>query len=357
MNFHGRQIDPVSFWKKYVDFPAGMKSNDTFSALVQCPNPNHDTLKKHFQVNFQEPMVHCFAHCGISGSYEHAVCVMEGLYEKFKVEEATNARERKARTWRARKQARKLIIKGSAPSKFHQKPGVRKKSRVTPESATTVRSDDLTYESFLPPLAMSYLERRSITDSSISKWQLGWLPEDKRIAIPARDVDGRLRFLIKRGISEKQQPKYLYTEGFPKTSLLFGACALDLGLVHSDALILVEGSLDTILFHQHGLLNTVGILGTGISDQQVRIIERLKPKRIIFAFDRDAAGIRNIEIASRKLRKYPLWVMRYPSKKFDPAELAKEEAIRQISKAVPLTLFKARTAPRRKMYGTHKAEV
>lgn len=253
MKFHGRSIDPVSFWNRYVDLPPNTRPDkDTFADLVQCPNPNHDTLKRHFQVNLHEPMVHCFAHCGISGSYEHAVCVIEGLYEKFKVEEASSERERKHRIFRARKQAKKLILKGSRPSGIVESPRVRKKVD-TRRATEAVRPDLLTYERFLPPSALNYIEERGITDASVAKWELGWLPEEKRLVIPARDLDGRLRFLIKRGLTAKQQPKYLYTEGFPKNSLLFGGCGLDLGLVHSDGLILVEGSLDTILFHQHTL--------------------------------------------------------------------------------------------------------
>jgi Toprim-like len=356
VNFHGRQIDPVSFWGRYVEFPPGTKEDETFSPKVQCPNPEHDTLKRHFQVNFTQPTVHCFAHCGISGSYEHAVSVIEGLYEKFKVEDASNERERTERIWRARKQARKLIVKGAFPSKFHRSPGVRKKVRST-GATEAVRPALLTYERFLPPVALNYVKERGFTDASVAKWELGWLAEEKRIVIPARDLNGRLRFLIRRSVRSNDSLKYLYSEGFPKTSLLFGACFLDLGLVHSDALILVEGSLDAIMFHQHGLANTGAILGTGISDAQVRIVEKLRPKRIVLAFDKDPAGIVNIEIAERKLRKYPLYVMKYPKGKSDPADLTRREATKQIERAVPLTLFNRNTrTPKRKeiLYGTHK---
>jgi len=356
VNFHGRHIDPLSVWEQYVEFPPNTKASETFAPKVQCPNPEHDTLKRHFQVNFSQPTVHCFAHCGISGSWEHAVCVIEGLYEKFKVEDAPNERERMRRKDRAHRFARKLIIRGARPSKFHTRSGVRKKHGGT--SATpTVSPDVLAYERFLPPVAQNYLLERGFRDVSVAKWELGWDLEEARIVIPGRDINNRLRFLIKRSLKAHDSFKYLYTQGFPKTSLLFGACYLDLGLVDSSGLILVEGSLDTIMFHQHGLTNTVGILGTGISDQQAKIIEKLRPKKITLAFDRDGAGIQNIEIAQRKLRKYPLYVMRYPKGKSDPADLSKEEALRQISRAVPLILFnrKTRTPRRRKeIYGTHK---
>jgi len=354
MRFHGRNIDPISVWEHYVTLPPGTKVEDTFTPKVQCPNPNHDTLKSHFQVNLTQPTVHCFALCGISGSWEHAICVIEGLYEKYKVEDASNERERKRRRARAIWEARKTILRLAKPSSYRRKSRIQKNSG-SRETTSTVPAESLAYEKFLPPVALSYIGKRKFSDNSISKWGIGWLPEEKRLVIPAHDLNGTLRFLIKRAVMEKQSPKYLYTEGFPKSSLLFGACFIDLGMLRSDGLILVEGSLDVIRFHQHGLTNTGGILGTGISDQQVKIIERLRPSRIIFAFDLDAAGIRNIEIASKKLRKYPIYVMRYPKGRHDPAELTRREAYSQVKKAISLHRFtlNVHRSKRKELHGTH----
>lgn len=337
MKYRGRTVDALAFWNKYVEFPnVRVEEADGFAPKVQCPNPAHDTDKRHFQVNLQEPMVHCFAHCGISGTWEHAICVIEGLYEKFKVEDAPDDRERKRRRERALREARKIILRHAKIGRA-EKP-VRRNSH-TPRATKAVPANELRYESYLPQVALDYLDGRGITADSVAAWNLGWLPDEKRIAIPARDENGRIRFLIKRSVLPQQQTKYLYTEGYPKTSVLFGACQIDPGMVRSDGLILVEGSVDTILFHQHDLRITGGILGTGISDAQCRIIAKLRPPRIILAFDKDSAGIKNIEIAAGKLRKYPLYVMKYPKLKSDPAELTREEAYRQIERAVPLLKF------------------
>lgn len=337
MNYKGRTIDPVAFWSNYVSFPnVKIEEADVFTPKAQCPNPNHDTDKRHFQVNMREPLVHCFAHCGISGTWEHAICVIEGLYEKFKVEEAPDDRERTRRQQRAWREARKRIFKQATLGRAG-KPVLRSTHSRTP--VKPIPADELQYESYLPQTAIEYLGARGISNRSVSQWKLGWLPEEKRVAIPALDLDGRIRFLIKRAILPSQQPKYLYTEGYPKTSLLFGACAIDPGMVRSEGLVLVEGSLDAIIFHQHGIKITGGILGTGISDAQCAIIAKLRPKRIVFAFDKDTAGIKNIEIAAGKLRKYPLYVMKYPKSKSDPAELTQEEAYRQIERAVPALRF------------------
>lgn len=340
MRYRGRTIDAVALWKNYVDFPnVKFDEGDVFAPLVQCPNPNHDTGKRHFQVNLSQPTVHCFARCGIEGSWEHAICVITGLYEKFKVEDATDDRERLRRRQRAWKAARKEILRAAVKGRVQGAALPTARSGNSSRPAKAIRPDELSYESFLPAVALDYLKGRGITDSSVAEWSLGWLREERRIAIPARDLNGRNRFLIKRAVFPSQQPKYLYTEGFPKTSLLFGACAIDLGMVRSEGLILVEGSLDTIIFHQYGIRTTGGILGTGISDAQCAIIAKMRPKRIVFAFDKDTAGITNIEIAAGKLRKYPLYVMRYPKLKFDPAELTREEAYRQIDRAVPAFRF------------------
>jgi DNA primase len=334
VKFHGRSIDGVALWSRYVEFPPNMKwdAETVFLPKVRCPNPSHDTWKSHFQINLRDGLVHCFTYCGISGTFEHAICVIEGLYEKYNVEGASDERERKRRVRRARREAGKIILKGN----FQTRKRLSKLPVRSSHATEIVRPvDALDYATFLPKVGQEFLSERHITSESMAKWRLGWDPTEARLVIPAHDENDVLRFLIKRAVRPKDQPKYLYTQGVPKTSLLFGACALDLGMVKSAGMVLVEGSLDTIICHQNGLQNTGGILGTGISDAQVKIIARMRPRRIYFMFDKDTAGITNIEIACRKLRKFPLYICRYPKGKYDPAELNREEAQRSISNAVP----------------------
>jgi hypothetical protein len=356
MNYKGRQIDPVKLFESYVDFPDNMRvdKDEMFLTKVVCPNPAHDTLKKHFQINAREPMVHCFARCGIEGSYDHAIALLEGLYEKFDCDvsvaktaqrkkprdRTANEKEQLRRADRARRQAHKLILKQArgVARISHTKATAKAGARTT----NAVSETDLAYETFLPAVALEYLTGRGITGSSVSAWGLGWLPDEKRIVIPGRDENGRLRLLIKRGITARQIPKYLYTEGYPKSDLLFGACQIDLGMVKSSGLILQEGSLGTILNHQDDLRNTTAILGTGISEKQCRIIDRIGPRRIYLMFDKDSAGVQNIEIAAEKLRKYPLYVVRFPKGKDDWDKISGKEKHRQIERALPLRIFRQR---------------
>jgi DNA primase len=320
MNYRGRQIDPVSLWEKYVEFPPNMEvDEDTiFLPKVVCPNPEHDTNKRHFQINVREGLVHCFAFCGISGTFTRAISLIEGCSER---------------------EARKLILRNSRAGgyKLH-----RKAKRNSRANAPVL---DLRYDRFLPPVGAEYLAERGINSSSIAAWELGWDAEEKRVVIPAKDENGHMRFLIRRAVLPRQEPKYLYTEGFPKTSLLFGGCAIDPGMIRSSGMILVEGSIDAIRLHQHGFHNAVGILGTGISKEQRGILGRMRPNKLFLMFDKDSAGIHNIEICAKTLRKYPMFVCRYPRGKSDPAELSREEVRNAIDKSIPLYRFMSEHIP------------
>lgn len=306
-----------------MDFPPNANLSSGFSPLVVCPNPEHGTTKRHFQVNLDKPLVHCFAACGISGTYERAIAMIRGCSEK---------------------EARKFILQHTRValgenSKRKLRNDRRGSQRRTDNSEDVISLD---YDRFIPPLGMEYLAERGIGAESISRYGIGWDVDDRRIVIPADDERGVARFLIKRAVRSKDWPKYLYApDGVSKTSLLFGACYLDRRRVSSDGLVLVEGSFDQIKLMQHDI-QAGAILGTGLSDRQAHIIDKLRPPRIFFMFDPDVAGYHNIEIAAAKLTKYPIFVCMYPRKGVDPGELTKKEAERAIEKALSLVAFKRR---------------
>jgi DNA primase len=87
------------------------------------------------------------------------------------------------------------------------------------------------------------------------------------------------------------EPRYEYTQKFPKASLLFG-------IEHwiGPDMIVVEGSLDCIWMHQLGFTNTVSILGSKISQKQCEIIARTA-ERVYLLLDNDSAGINGVRLA------------------------------------------------------------
>jgi len=332
--YQGRNLDVVSLWSEFVDLPSNLgDSLPTFLDKVKCPNPEHDTHKRHFQINTRKPLVHCFAECGISGSYERAISMIVGCTEK---------------------EARRLILEhtrvalGKDIASAYAGTGTRKsfsKDDPVAKDERALRSGEF---QFLPREVRNYLDSRGIDESSRSKWELGWSEEDERLVIPAYDERGTFRFLIKRALRDSSL-KYLYTDGAIKTSLLFGACHIDSKWLESSDLVLCEGSLDVIRLHQLGITNAVAVLGSGISRKQLRLIDKLGPRRIVLMFDKDSAGVHNIGDAKRKLRKWPLLVVRYPKHRSDPAEMTREEVERAIDRALPIHKFYAKARQRSKL--------
>lgn len=319
VRFQGRVVDPAALWGNYVNFPPNFDANngDEFSPLVQCPNPEHQTEKRHFQVNLKKPLVHCFANCGISGTYEHAIAMVEGTTQR---------------------EARRRILKHSRVGTTGQSSQPRRKHSVKPQTVL-----DVSYETYIPQAGIDYLSGRGFTSDSISRWELGWDSETLRVVIPAKDKRGRTKFLIRRAVREKDQPKYLYDSESEKNSLLFGACFIDPGMVRSEGIILVEGSLDTIMNHQNGLKTTGGILGNRLSKAQAQYIMNLRPKAVFTMFDPDGAGLDATLSVRQRISGCPVFVCRYPraqgTEKLDPAKLNAEQAVRMIERAIPMARF------------------
>lgn len=330
MIFHGRPIDPVAVWSEFTDIPESRRNDSPFIHGLHCPNPEHSNSRMPgpFQINVIQPTVHCFAECGISGTYERAIAIVKGL---------TNARG-EPNAYAGRKIILRLAAGHRAP---HDRLGENGKRSMGKRRAATAISD-LEYETFIPAFGTEYLDKRGIDGSSIGKWELGWDSDRKRIVIPAKDERGILRFLIRRAVRDRDRPKYLYTDGSEKTSLLFGACILDRELVRSQGLILVEGSLDVIRMHQNGATNTAGQLGSKLSERQRDIVSHFRPPRIYFFFDKNIAGVRATRAAAELLRSYPQYVCLYPKGCDDPAELSRKEVEKAIQKAVPKAQFMRR---------------
>jgi hypothetical protein len=323
-------LDVLSLWGELVTLPDNIEEPlPTYLPKVQCPNPAHDTHKYHFQINTRKPFVHCFARCGISGSYEHAVAIVLGLRTKKGEPDVKAARRVVLRHTR--------IALGSTVSAYEGR-GTRKSHEADSAVAKDQRALDGGAFQFLPREARNYLDSRGISAASRGKWQIGWHEDEERIVIPAYDERGIFRFLIKRSL-QRGSFKYLYTDGCIKQAILFGACYVDMDAVRSQGLILCEGSLDVIRLHQLGVKNAVAILGSGISAKQVRLIDQMTPRRVYLFFDKDSAGVDNIADAKRKLTKCPLLVCRFPKHRDDPAEMSREEVERSLKRALPMHKF------------------
>jgi DNA primase len=158
-----------------------------------------------------------------------------------------------------------------------------------------------------------------------------------RIMFPLADTRGRVLGFGARALSESQRPKYLNTSDnavYHKGLHLYGA---DLARAHAakaGQAILCEGYTDVIALHQAGIRNTVGLMGTALTAEQVGELARMAPT-VLLALDADSAGqeamLRAAGLAAR--RKLELRVVPLPGGS-DPAELVQSEGAAAIERAI-----------------------
>lgn len=320
-------IDPVKLWGEFVEFDRGENFAGPFLRLVQCPNPKHNTRKRHFQINVERPLVHCFAECGISGSYEHAIMTMEGCTQR-----EARAVILKAKTGR--------VSTTSGNRKQLPDKGRLRKHRAAGPDDVDLGDDIIAAYRFLPRAAREYLDSRGIADESRARWEIGYDEATSRIVFPARDMRGVTRFLTKRSIIGERPPYLNEPKESHKTALLYGACYANREQIRSTGLVLVEGVIDTIRLHQHGIPIAAGILGATLNDRQVGIIQEMRPRKVWLFFDCDGAGVSATLKAGEVLRrKYPLMVVRYRGEATDPASMTGREVSEAIDRAIPYAEF------------------
>jgi DNA primase len=159
----------------------------------------------------------------------------------------------------------------------------------------------------------------------------------RRIMFPLCDLRGRVLGFGARALGADQKPKYLNSADnalYHKGRHLFGADIARAAATKAGTVIVAEGYTDVIAMHQAGLRNTVGLMGTAMTDEQVGELARLAP-RVQLALDADGAGqdamLRAARVAAG--RRLELRVVPLPSGT-DPADLVAAEGARAVQRLV-----------------------
>jgi DNA primase len=158
-----------------------------------------------------------------------------------------------------------------------------------------------------------------------------------RIMFPLTDVRGRVLGFGARAMRDEQKPKYLNTSDndvYHKGRHLYGAGLARIHATRAGEAILCEGYTDVIALHQAGLRNTVGLMGTALTAEQVRELARMS-QTVLLALDADSAGqeamLKAAGLAAKL--KLELRVVMLPAGT-DPAELVQREGAEAMSAAV-----------------------
>src|SRR5205085_5087837 len=163
----------------------------------------------------------------------------------------------------------------------------------------------------------------------------------ERIMFPAVDRRGRvLGFGARRMRDNQGGAKYLNTsdgELYHKREVLFGIDLARAPAARAGRMILVEGYTDVLALHQAGIRNSVGVMGTSLTEEQVIELERVVGSAGILelCLDADQAGQDAMLRAARlaETRKLDLRVVPLPAG-MDPAELVQREGADRLGERV-----------------------
>ncbi len=176
--------------------------------------------------------------------------------------------------------------------------------------------------------ARRYLAGRQVSDASIARFKIGYVPSSSafldaakkngfsenrliesglalrlsrgvrpaffgRILFPIRDNKGATIGFGGRALEAEAQPKYLNSSESPlfsKSRVLYGIFEGLSAVREKREICLMEGYLDVIAAHQHGLETACAPLGTALTAEHARLAKRYGAS-VIIAFDPDRAGM------------------------------------------------------------------
>lgn len=133
-------------------------------------------------------------------------------------------------------------------------------------------------------------EDRQLSLRVIEQFRLGADPMGEFVTIPMRTANGDLLGVIKRFLSKDADVRYKYPKGMKKSHHLFGAWQVA-KVRNAKTVVLTEGSIDAMKVWQAGWPG-LAILGSEVSEEQIRVLQGLDVRRVILFFDNDKAGLR-----------------------------------------------------------------
>lgn len=325
-----------------------------------CPFHNEKTPS--FSVDAEKGMFYCFG-CRVGGDVFSYV----QKYDNLSFIEAVEKLAQRAQI--------------SLPESKRSKASIAREKRneqiyAANEMATKFFHNCLT-KTDMGKVALDYLHNRGLSDETIAEFRLGYAPPGwsrlcdafikrgisenilieaglcrknknrvydyfrERVMFPIADGRGRVLGFGGRVMGD-EQPKYLNsseTKLFNKSKVLFAYNHAYNAIRAKKQVILVEGYMDVITAHNHGVKNVVASLGTAFTKQQCQMMMR-QADEIILAYDMDGAGREAVRraIAIAQEVEMPVRILSMPDGK-DPDDFIRKnggEAFEKlVSSAVP----------------------
>jgi DNA primase len=315
--------------------------------------PFHDERTPSFSVNAEHKLYHCFG-CGASGDAIRFAQETEGLDFREAIE------------FLAERTGVELVLEREDPRAEERRRRRERLLRLVERAAGYYAR--YLWDSQEAGRARAYLEGRGLGEEVLREFRVGYAPSawdrvltaaqrdgfaveelvasglaqqgrqggwyDRfrgRIMFPLADARGRVLGFGARAVREEQRPKYLNTsenDVYRKGDHLFGLHLARGAASRARRMLVVEGYTDVLALHQVGIRDSVAIMGTALTEAQLRelAIAVGSAGTVYLALDADRAGQEAMLRAARgaQQRDVQLRVVEMPEGT-DPADLVAAE--------------------------------
>jgi DNA primase len=335
--------------------------------------PFHDERSPSFGINPAEKVYYCFG-CQASGDAFTFVMETEGvdfkgalelLADRYKIALELEDEDPRAAEQRQRRERLLELLERTATYYARQLWESREAQRARDYLArrgleeATLREFRVGYAPSAWDTVLTATMRAGFKATEL--WDAGLLQANEKsgrkydrfrsqIMFPLADARGRVRGFAGRTLvsdGERRGPKYVNSpesDLFHKRSQLFAADLARAAAAKAGSVVVAEGYTDVIAMHQVGVRNSVCIMGTSLTEEQVAELARLAPV-VQLALDSDSAGQEAMLRAARVAagRRLELRVVPLPAGE-DPAELVQREGgaamEERIAQSVPFVRFR-----------------
>lgn len=305
------RCDIVSVVNEYVPLK---RKGSNYQGL--CPFHNEKTPS--FSVSPGKQIFHCFG-CGKGGNVFRFIMEIEGISFMEAVEKL------------AKRANVRLPEKEMTAEQKHRLEQRKRYLQINDFAARYYHK--VLMESIQGKPYRDYLKKRQISEEILVKFQLGATPNGwdnlyqalkkrgvsaqemldlglisesrkpgqyidrfrQRLMFPIGDEKGNVIAFGGRIIDKDSSPqKYLNSPDTPlfhKSRNLYGLHLARTGIRNADQAIIVEGYMDVISCHQHGITNAIAPLGTAFTPEQGKLLMR-STYQMGISFDGDAAGVK-----------------------------------------------------------------
>lgn len=278
--------------------------------------PFHNERSPSFSVSPDRQMYYCFG-CGAGGTVIRFVMDIEGLTftetvvrlaERANVQlpvslEESMPSEATSNRHQAMKEAHELAAKYYSYILMNSRAGVQALTYLEERgiSKSTMVEFRLGYAPSSERRLVEFLQKRGYAEELLVECGLGVAVGGRvmdrfrdRVIIPISDGRGEVVAFGGRALQKDAKPKYLNspeTSLFHKSSVLFNLHMAKRYIRQDKTTVIFEGYMDVISAWQSGLKSGVASMGTALTEEHIRLLKRYSD-RLTIAYDGDEAGQR-----------------------------------------------------------------